>query len=75
MTTEPDDDHRAAPPGRDRLVRVIAFAGVPVVITLALAALFFAELGPGGRLLVIAAGGVATPLALVAPWLLSRRAS
>ena len=70
-----DHDRAPAPPKRaEPLVRWLAYAGVPTVLAAALAISFLVELTPAGRLLVISGGGVGATLALIAPWLLSRRA-
>lgn len=58
---------------RDRLVRGVAIAGVPLVLVVVLTISFVADLTPGLRLLVVSAGGVFSALALIAPWLMTRR--
>ena len=65
----PDDEAK----DRDRLVGLVAIAGVPVVLAVALGLSLFFPLSPGQRVLVVGGGGVLAALALIAPWVLSRR--
>jgi hypothetical protein len=73
VSLSPNDGAGASVPPASGLIRAVAFAGVPLVIAATLAISFLVDLSPLGRLIVVSGGGVAATVALIAPWLLSRR--